>query len=135
MLPICQCHLSQVFGSYATDMYLPTSDIDCVVLNSGCTDVAAGLRALATAALRRNLAKNIQVSNREALAMLPSRLTVPSRCQTRSLDLSSCRCDLPAPVSSSPATCRWFGYLWPQLYMVLHSATPHSPRKIIYPAV
>eukprot|EP00192_Tetraselmis_astigmatica_P005246 CAMPEP_0117658106 /NCGR_PEP_ID=MMETSP0804-20121206/5687_1 /TAXON_ID=1074897 /ORGANISM="Tetraselmis astigmatica, Strain CCMP880" /LENGTH=528 /DNA_ID=CAMNT_0005464605 /DNA_START=120 /DNA_END=1707 /DNA_ORIENTATION=- len=51
----------QVFGSYATDMYLPTSDIDCVVLNSGLTDVAAGLKALATASLRKNLAQNIQV--------------------------------------------------------------------------
>lgn len=51
-----------VFGSYATDLYLPTSDIDCVVLSSGCTDVAAGLKALATASLRQGIAKGIQVS-------------------------------------------------------------------------
>lgn len=51
----------EVFGSYATGLYLPTSDIDAVVLNSGCTDIAAGLKALANALLRKQIAKNVQV--------------------------------------------------------------------------
>ncbi|CAI7809849.1 unnamed protein product [Closterium sp. NIES-53] len=37
----------EVFGSYATGMYLPTSDVDMVVLHSGCPDVQRALRALA----------------------------------------------------------------------------------------
>ena len=49
----------EVFGSFATGLYLPTSDIDAVILNSQCEDVAAGLKALANALSRKNLAKNM----------------------------------------------------------------------------
>ena len=42
-------------------LYLPTSDVDAVVVNSGCADVPAGLKALAQSLLRKKLAKNVQV--------------------------------------------------------------------------
>lgn len=51
----------EVFGSYATNIYLPTSDIDAVVLKSGCTNIPKGLKALANLFLRRKAARNIQV--------------------------------------------------------------------------
>ncbi|KAI7844721.1 hypothetical protein COHA_001808 [Chlorella ohadii] len=51
----------QVFGSFATGLYLPTSDVDAVIMGSGCTDVPQGLKALANALARRNMAKNMQV--------------------------------------------------------------------------
>ena len=51
----------QVFGSFATGLYLPTSDMDLVVTDSGCTDVRSGLRALAQALARKGMAKNMQV--------------------------------------------------------------------------
>ncbi|KAL6766404.1 TRF4 [Auxenochlorella protothecoides x Auxenochlorella symbiontica] len=51
----------KVFGSFATGLYLPTSDIDAVVLGSGCEDVPQGLKALASALHRKHLAKDIQV--------------------------------------------------------------------------
>ena len=43
-------------------LYLPTSDIDLVVLNSGAGDVVTALRALSSKLSRAGLAKNIQVS-------------------------------------------------------------------------
>lgn len=51
----------EVFGSFATGLYLPTSDVDAVVMGSGCTDIPQGLKALANALARRNMAKNMQV--------------------------------------------------------------------------
>lgn len=51
----------QAFGSFATGLYLPTSDVDAVVMGSGCADVPQGLKALANALARKNMAKNMQV--------------------------------------------------------------------------
>lgn len=51
----------KVFGSFATGLYLPTSDIDVVILNSGCGDIQSGLRALAKALAKDAIAKNLQV--------------------------------------------------------------------------
>lgn len=51
----------EVFGSFATGLYLPTSDVDAVILDSGCTDIPQGLKALATSMARRNIACNMQV--------------------------------------------------------------------------
>ena len=42
-------------------LYLPTSDVDAVIMGSGCADIPQGLKALATALARRNMAKNMQV--------------------------------------------------------------------------
>lgn len=42
-------------------LYLPTSDLDAVVIGSGCTDIPQGLKALAQSLLRKKLAKNMQV--------------------------------------------------------------------------
>lgn len=51
----------KVFGSFATGLYLPTSDVDVVVLDSGCTALQDGLKALAKALTRGHVGKNIQV--------------------------------------------------------------------------
>lgn len=42
-------------------LYLPTSDIDAVLLHSGCRDPRQGLKALANALHRRDMATNVQV--------------------------------------------------------------------------
>ncbi|KAK9822646.1 hypothetical protein WJX81_003349 [Elliptochloris bilobata] len=51
----------QVFGSFATGLYLPTSDLDVVVVGSGCDDVRSALKALANSLVRRSMATNIQI--------------------------------------------------------------------------
>ena len=51
----------EVFGSYATGMYLPTSDIDCVVLDSGVGTQADGVRALGRALSRGGLARKMEL--------------------------------------------------------------------------
>ncbi|XP_031495245.1 uncharacterized protein LOC116260864 [Nymphaea colorata] len=51
----------EVFGSFKTGLYLPTSDIDVVILNSNIQNPQIGLRALSRALSQKNLAKNIQV--------------------------------------------------------------------------
>ena len=51
----------EVFGSFATDLYLPTSDIDAVILNSGCNNIQTALRALAKSLSRKKLAENIVI--------------------------------------------------------------------------
>lgn len=53
--------LLQVFGSFATGMFLPTSDMDLVITGSLCNNVPQGLRALAQALTRKNMVKNVQV--------------------------------------------------------------------------
>lgn len=51
-------------------LYLPTSDIDAVVMGSGCTNIPQGLKALATALARKDLAKNMQVQAEQVLHTL-----------------------------------------------------------------
>jgi non-canonical poly(A) RNA polymerase PAPD5/7 len=51
----------EVFGSFATGLYLPTSDIDMVILNSNCVDARAALRKLAGKISQQNMAKNMLV--------------------------------------------------------------------------
>ncbi|KAG7534119.1 polymerase nucleotidyl transferase domain [Arabidopsis thaliana x Arabidopsis arenosa] len=51
----------EVFGSYKTGLYLPTSDIDVVILESGLTNPQLGLRALSRALSQRGIAKNLVV--------------------------------------------------------------------------
>ena len=60
----------QVFGSFATGLYLPTSDIDAVILRSGCRQVQDGLRALANALSRRGMAKNVQVISKARVPII-----------------------------------------------------------------
>ncbi|GAX78006.1 hypothetical protein CEUSTIGMA_g5448.t1 [Chlamydomonas eustigma] len=50
----------EVFGSFATGLYVPTSDVDLVVLNTQI-DVQTGLKALANQLSRKGVAKGIQV--------------------------------------------------------------------------
>ncbi|KAL2636262.1 hypothetical protein R1flu_007741 [Riccia fluitans] len=56
--PSCQV---KIFGSFATGLYLPASDIDMVILESGCQAPQVGLKALAKALNRKNLVKKLQV--------------------------------------------------------------------------
>ncbi|KAH9650738.1 nucleotidyltransferase family protein [Citrus sinensis] len=51
----------KVFGTFRTGLYLPTSDIDVVIMESGIHNPATGLQALSTALLQRGIAKKIQV--------------------------------------------------------------------------
>ncbi|CAL8469529.1 g9070 [Coccomyxa elongata] len=51
----------QIFGSFVTGLYLPSSDMDIVVMDSKCGEVRPALKAVATALVRRNMAKNIQI--------------------------------------------------------------------------
>lgn len=52
-----------VFGSYATGLFLPTSDMDMVVLESGVDNVPNALRALSLQLSKKRIAKQIQVGN------------------------------------------------------------------------
>ena len=49
-------------AALSAGLYLPTSDVDLVILSSGCTDIVSGLRALAQSLVRKSLATGIQVS-------------------------------------------------------------------------
>ncbi|KAK9907979.1 hypothetical protein WJX75_000974 [Coccomyxa subellipsoidea] len=51
----------QVFGSFVTGLYLPSSDMDIVVMDSQCGDIRPALKAVATSLVRKNMAKNIQI--------------------------------------------------------------------------
>ena len=51
----------EVHGSFATGMYLPSSDIDAVILGSGAKDPATCLKALATALSRAGAARRVQL--------------------------------------------------------------------------
>ncbi|XP_077228080.1 uncharacterized protein LOC143861075 isoform X2 [Tasmannia lanceolata] len=51
----------EVFGSFKTGLYLPTSDIDVVVLESKVKAPKIGLQALSKALSQRKIAKKIQV--------------------------------------------------------------------------
>ncbi|KAJ6724514.1 POLY(A) RNA polymerase [Salix viminalis] len=51
----------EVFGSFSTGLYLPTSDIDVVILGSGLKIPQIGLNALSRALSQKGVAKKIQV--------------------------------------------------------------------------
>ncbi|MCJ1305231.1 hypothetical protein MMC08_008045 [Hypocenomyce scalaris] len=51
----------QVFGSFVTGLYLPTSDIDLVVMDSGADDIKIALRALSNKLSNTGIAIKIQV--------------------------------------------------------------------------
>ena len=51
----------EVHGSFATGMYLPNSDIDAVILGSGCKSPATCLKALALSLSRKGMARKIQL--------------------------------------------------------------------------
>ncbi|KAG9447818.1 hypothetical protein H6P81_013946 [Aristolochia fimbriata] len=51
----------EVFGSFRTGLYLPTSDIDVVILESRVSSPQIGLYALSKGLKQRNIGKNIQV--------------------------------------------------------------------------
>ncbi|KAK7244308.1 hypothetical protein RIF29_39128 [Crotalaria pallida] len=56
--PHCQV---EVFGSFRTGLYLPTSDIDVVILGAGLPNPQMGLNALSRALSQKGIAKKIQV--------------------------------------------------------------------------
>ncbi|XVF78420.1 hypothetical protein PTKIN_Ptkin14bG0131100 [Pterospermum kingtungense] len=51
----------EVFGSFRTGLYLPTSDIDVVILGSDIKNPQTGLHALSRALSQRGIAKKMQV--------------------------------------------------------------------------
>lgn len=51
----------EVFGSYRTGLYLPSSDIDVVILESNIKTPQIGLQALARALSQKGIAKKMQV--------------------------------------------------------------------------
>ncbi|KAK5836183.1 hypothetical protein PVK06_011939 [Gossypium arboreum] len=53
--------LQEVFGSFRTGLYLPTSDIDVLILESGIKNPQTGLYALSRALYLRGIAKKMQV--------------------------------------------------------------------------
>ena len=53
--------IHKVFGSYATKLYLPSSDIDLVVLDTGCGDVVECLKQLGRALVQQKVAEYVQV--------------------------------------------------------------------------
>lgn len=59
-----------VFGSYAMGLYLPTSDIDAVLINSGCGNVVSGLKAIASALHRRQMAVNVEVISKAKVPII-----------------------------------------------------------------
>jgi non-canonical poly(A) RNA polymerase PAPD5/7 len=50
----------EVFGSFATGLFLPSSDIDAVILDSKCSDIRQGLRVLGKALSRKKIAVEVQ---------------------------------------------------------------------------
>ncbi|GAB2229923.1 hypothetical protein Droror1_Dr00014179 [Drosera rotundifolia] len=52
---------AEVFGSFKTGLYLPSSDIDVVILGSNIKKPQLGLQALSRALSQRGIAKQIQV--------------------------------------------------------------------------
>ncbi|EXB51373.1 PAP-associated domain-containing protein 5 [Morus notabilis] len=51
----------EVFGSFKTGLYLPSSDIDVVILGAGIPNPQQGLQALSRALSQRSLVKKMQV--------------------------------------------------------------------------
>ena len=50
----------EVFGSFATGLYLPSSDIDAVILESACADIRQGLKMLGKYLSKKGIAVDIQ---------------------------------------------------------------------------
>lgn len=50
-------------------LYLPSSDMDVVVMDSRCGDILPALKAVANCLARRDLAKNIQVGRLPSLLL------------------------------------------------------------------
>ena len=61
---IMSCVCPVIIGA---GLFLPTSDLDLVIVNSGCRDVRGGLRALANALTRKGMAKQMQVGPHAAV--------------------------------------------------------------------
>ena len=77
-------------------LYLPTSDLDVVVVGSGCDDVRNALKALANSLMRRSMAKNMQACMLTLDCDLPSSKGMHSRPAFRG-SLLRCWSVAPAP--------------------------------------
>lgn len=60
----------EVFGSFKTGLYLPTSDIDVVILGSNIKTPQIGLHALSRALSQRGIAKKIQVISKARVPII-----------------------------------------------------------------
>ena len=85
-----------VFGSFATGLYLPTSDIDAVILDSRCGDPGNGLRALALALARRGAARKMAL-------IAKARIPIVKFEETASGFLF----DISFDVANGPAAAEW----------------------------
>ena len=78
------CLLSQ--QEWPAGLYLPTSDMDLVIINSGCNDIERGLRALGKAMVGEGMARNVQVipaANKWVQhGVPPSKLVKAPQCST-----------------------------------------------------
>lgn len=63
----------EVFGSFATGMYLPTSDVDAVILGTGCDESKEGLRALAVALARNGVGEQMQLITKSKVPIVKLR--------------------------------------------------------------
>jgi hypothetical protein len=97
-------------------LYLPTSDIDAVLLHSGCRDPRQGLKALANALHRRDMATNVQVI---AKAKVPIVKFVERESGFQfdvSFDVANGPAVRPTPalcIHSRPLPAAWLGRLTP----------------------
>ncbi|MCD7464276.1 hypothetical protein HAX54_052376 [Datura stramonium] len=65
--PNCQ---PEVFGSFKTGLYLPTSDVDLVILRSEIRSPQIGLQALSRALSQKGVAKKIQVISKARVPII-----------------------------------------------------------------
>ncbi|KAK6946724.1 PAP/25A-associated [Dillenia turbinata] len=65
--PYCKV---EVFGSFKTGLYLPSSDIDVVILNSNINTPQRGLQALSRALSQRGIGKKIQVISKARVPII-----------------------------------------------------------------
>ena len=72
-------------------LYLPTSDMDLVVIKSHCTDIPRALRAIGNILVENQMAKNIQVGSEFPQASSPN-LSAALIYQGRTSEKCRCMC-------------------------------------------
>ncbi len=63
----CVCVCVRVYVCVSSGLFVPTSDVDVVILNSACKDIPNGLKALAATLMRKQIAKTVQVRGRRSI--------------------------------------------------------------------
>lgn len=115
------------FGSFATGLYLPSSDIDVVVLNSGLQNITARLETLAEALVRMNVASEVRVV---AHARVPI-VKFTDRISCISVDVSFDSITGVQAVHFMQDELRYFPSLEP-VYLVLKMFLKHKELNEVY---